>query len=181
MKIMVASDIHGSALFAKALVEAFKREGADKLLLLGDLLYHGPRNDLPEGHDPKGVIDLLSPLAPATIAVRGNCDSEVDQLMFPFPMMADYGWLMLGGRTIYATHGHLAKPPMQKGDVMLSGHTHIPLCEERDGVLYANPGSVSIPKANSPHSYMLLTEEGMTWKTLEGTPYQTYSFSSFEV
>ena len=181
MKYVIASDIHGSAYYCKKLVDAFEREQADKLLLLGDLLYHGPRNDLPNGHDPKGVIALLSPLAPFILAVRGNCESEVDQLVLPFPVMADYGWLCLGHRTIYATHGHLATPPMQKGDVLLSGHTHIPHCEVKEGILYANPGSVSIPKANTPHSYMMLTDEGMTWKTLEGTPYQTYSFSSFEV
>ena len=179
MKIMVASDIHGSALYASALVEAFQKEGADKLLFLGDLLYHGPRNDLPNGYDPKGVIALLSPLAPFILAVRGNCESEVDQLVLPFPVMADYGWLMLGGRTIYATHGHLATPPMQKGDVLLSGHTHIPHCEVKEGILYANPGSVSIPKANTPRSYMILTDEGMTWKTLEGDTYQSYLFADF--
>ena len=107
MKWMIASDLHGSALYCKKMIEAFEREGADRLLLLGDLLYHGPRNDLPEGYAPKEVIPLLNSLRPKLLCVRGNCDAEVDQMVLDFPILADYAVLPVGGRLVYATHGHV--------------------------------------------------------------------------
>ncbi|MBP3437622.1 MAG: phosphodiesterase [Clostridia bacterium] len=175
MKIMVASDIHGSAFYTKKAVEAFLREKADKLLLLGDILYHGPRNDLPKDYAPKEVISLLSPLKEKILCVRGNCDAEVDQMVLPFPIMAEYCLLSLGEKTVFATHGHHFHldnlPPLAKGDILLHGHTHIPACLERNGVVYWNPGSVSIPKENSPHGYMVISEKETLWKTLDGEEY----------
>ena len=178
MKRMIASDIHGSAYYCRKLLEAYDREGAEMLVLLGDILYHGPRNDLPTEYDPKAVIALLNARKDEILCVRGNCDSEVDQMVLDFPIMADYAVLAVGGRLIYATHGHVynnAKlPPLRTGDVLLHGHTHVSAYEEHATHTYVNPGSVSIPKENSPHSYMLLTDEGFVWKTLDGEIYKRH-------
>ena len=134
MKLMIASDLHGSAFYTAQLLEAYKNEQPDKLLLLGDILYHGPRNDLPKGYAPKEVIAMLNPLADKLLCVRGNCEAEVDQMVLDFPVMADYCVLLERGRTIYVTHGHLFgeqnPPKLQKGDILLTGHTHIPACSE---------------------------------------------------
>lgn len=177
MKWMIASDLHGSAFYCKKMLEAFERERADRLLLLGDLLYHGPRNDLPEGYAPKEVILLLNGLKPALLCVRGNCDAEVDQMVLDFPILADYAVLPVGRRLVYATHGHVHNlknlPPLAPGDILLHGHTHIPAWAEfGEGNLYLNPGSVSIPKEGSAHSYMTLEGETFLWKTLEGEVYR---------
>ena len=174
MKLMFASDIHGSALFCERMLEAFRREGAERLCLLGDILYHGPRNDLPEGHAPKKVISLLNPMKERLLCVRGNCDTEVDQMVLEFPVLADYAVLPVGQRLIYATHGHIYHvknlPPLAPGDVLLHGHTHVPAWTEfGQGNLYLNPGSVSIPKEDSPHSYMTLEGNTMQWKELESS------------
>ena len=176
MKIMIASDIHGSAYYCRQLLAAFDREGADRLLLLGDILYHGPRNDLPKEYAPKEVIALLNERKQRIFCVRGNCEAEVDQMVLQFPVMADYCILPVGERMIYATHGHnhnlKALPPLQKGDILLHGHTHIPAWEQfGDGNLYVNPGSVSIPKEGSAHGYMLLEGSCLVWKDLDGAEY----------
>lgn len=178
MKIMIASDIHGSSYYCKQLVNAFKREDADRLLLLGDILYHGPRNDLPRDYAPKEVTEQLNALKNRILCVRGNCDTEVDQMVLNFPVLADYCILYAGRRMIFATHGHRFNeenlPPLQDGDILLNGHTHIPKYTEHKNYVYLNPGSVSIPKENSPHSYIMLNDDGFTWKTLDGEVYQTY-------
>ena len=131
MRLMIASDIHGSAFYCRQMVEAYKRERADRLLLLGDILYHGPRNDLPKDYAPKEVIAMLNPIKEHLLCVRGNCDTEVDQMVLEFPIMAEYCFLELDGQTILATHGHIwnpANPPMLKeGDILLNGHTHMKL------------------------------------------------------
>lgn len=178
MKIMVASDIHGSAYYCRKMIDAFRREKADRLLLLGDILYHGPRNDLPKEYAPKEVIKMLNELKDLVFCVRGNCDTEVDQMVLEFPIMADYCILPIGDRLIYATHGHnfnMDSPaPMKKGDILLHGHTHIPAWEPfGNDNLYLNPGSVSIPKENSPHSYMIIENGVYTWHSLDGVPYHT--------
>ena len=156
MKLMIASDIHGSEYYCKKLIEAVKLENPDKLLLLGDILYHGPRNDLPKDYNPKKVISLLSDYKDIILCVRGNCDTEVDQMVLPFPILADYAVLYIDGKTIYATHGHNYNedklPPLSKGDILLCGHTHIPAKRIHENYTYMNPGSVSIPKENSKHS-----------------------------
>ena len=174
MKWMIASDLHGSAYYCRKMLEAFEREGADRLFLLGDLLYHGPRNDLPREYAPKEVIPLLNGKREMLLCVRGNCDAEVDQMVLEFPVLADYAVLPVGRRLIYATHGHIYHvknlPPLAPGDVLLHGHTHVPAWTEfGQGNLYLNPGSVSIPKENSPHSYMTLEGNTMQWKELESS------------
>ena len=177
MKWMIASDIHGSAACCEKLLAAFGRERADRLLLLGDLLYHGPRNDLPQGYAPKEVIAQLSGVKDKVFCVRGNCEAEVDQMVLPFPVLADYCLLEQKGRVIFATHGHhynLENPPLLRpGDVLLHGHTHIPAKDNSLGFWYLNPGSVSIPKENSPHSYMTLEDGQFLWKDLDGAVYDS--------
>ena len=182
MKLMVASDIHGSARFCRELTEAWRREAPDRLLLLGDLLYHGPRNDLPDGYAPKEVIAMLNALSPAPLCVRGNCEAEVDQMVLPFPVMADYMALWLSGRMAFVTHGHLFHeeklPPLKKGDLLIHGHTHIPVVREHPeaGYTYLNPGSVSLPKESSPHSYMVYEGGAFSVRELEsGKEFLRYS------
>ena len=176
MKWLIASDIHGSAYYCEKLLEAYKREQADKMLLLGDLLYHGPRNDLPEGYAPKKVIELLNAMKTEILCVRGNCEAEVDQMVLEFPVLADYAILDAGKHMIFATHGHVHNnnnlPPIKAGDILLHGHTHVPVCEEYETHIYMNPGSVSIPKENSPHSYMTFDGKVFQWKTLDGEVYK---------
>lgn len=168
MRYLIASDIHGSAACAAQLSAAFQRESADRLLLLGDLLYHGPRNDLPEGYAPKEAAASLNGNPSRILAVRGNCDADVDQLLLDFPIGAAYAAVEAGGRLLYLIHSEKDAPALPAGDVVLSGHTHIPGCETRDGVLFLNPGSVSLPKNGSPRSYMTFDGTVFIWKTLEG-------------
>ena len=176
MKLMIASDIHGSAYYCNAMLEAFSRENADRLLLLGDILYHGPRNDLPREYAPKKVISLLNAKKNKIFCVRGNCDTEVDQMVLEFPILADYCILTVGKRLIFATHGHNfnmnSLPPLSEGDILLHGHTHIPACEKfGSSNLYLNPGSVSIPKENSAHGYIILNDSLVQWKDLSSNVY----------
>lgn len=162
MKLMIASDIHGSAYYCQKLMDAYRQEKADKLLLLGDLLYHGPRNDLPKDYNPKEVIVMLNAIKHEILCVRGNCEAEVDQMVLEFPVMADYIMLYVEGLTIFATHGHLYHennlPPLKKGDVLLHGHTHVSGIRSVGDLTLVNPGSVSIPKENTQHSYMILEQ-----------------------
>lgn len=178
MKWLIASDIHGSAYYCKKLLEAFETEKADRLLLLGDILYHGPRNDLPRDYIPKEVISMLNPLSNKILCVRGNCDTEVDQMVLTFPILAEYALISADKKLIFATHGHNFNnsnlPSIQKNDILLHGHTHIPVCEEFDTHIYINPGSVSIPKENSPHSYMTFDGREFLWKDLESKNLNTY-------
>lgn len=178
MKWLIASDIHGSAYYCKELLEAYKRESADKMLLLGDVLYHGPRNDLPEGYAPKQVIEMLNAMKNEILCVRGNCEAEVDQMVLDFPVLADYAILTAGEKMIFVTHGHVYNntnlPLVKPGDILLHGHTHVPACEECETHIYLNPGSVSIPKENSPHSYMTFDGKKFEWKNLEGDLYKEY-------
>ena len=171
MKLMIASDIHGSAYWCERLLAAYRREGAEKLLLLGDVLYHGPRNDLPREYAPKRVIEMLNGMKDEILCVRGNCDTEVDQMVLDFPILAPYALIPLGERMLFATHGHIhhaaSLPPLKKGDIVLHGHTHIPIWEEHEGIFVLNPGSVTIPKAGSARSYMILEDGTFTWKKLE--------------
>ena len=170
MKWMIASDIHGSACYCRQLLNAYNREQADRLLLLGDLLYHGPRNDLPEEYDPKQVIALLNSKKQHILCIRGNCDTEVDQMVLEFPIMTDYCVIADGETLIYATHGHHFNeqnvPPLHRGDILLHGHTHIPDCVPHSTYTYMNPGSVSLPKEGSWHGYMTLENGHFLWKTL---------------
>ena len=172
MKLMIASDIHGSAFYCEQMIEAYKREGADKLLLLGDILYHGPRNDLPEGYAPKEVIAMLNEMKNDIYAVRGNCEAEVDQMVLEFPVMADYCILSIDGKTLYATHGHVYNqnnlPPLCEGDILIHGHTHVLKAEQMEGYILLNPGSVSIPKEGNPPTYAVLEDKTFTIKDFDG-------------
>ena len=171
-KLIIASDIHGSAYWCERLLETFDNEGADKLVLLGDLLYHGPRNDFPDEYSPKKVFAMLNGMKDKITCVRGNCDSEVDQMVLEFPIMADYAIMEEAGRTLFLTHGHLFNadipPLLKKGDLLFNGHFHSPCCTEmQGGAVYANCGSVSLPKEGTPHSYILLDNGVLYWKDLE--------------
>lgn len=172
MKWMIASDIHGSEKYCRLLLDAYDTEAAERLLLLGDLLYHGPRNDLPEGYAPKAVITMLNERCEDILCVRGNCDTEVDQMVLDFPIMADYAVIDTGSYLIYATHGHHFgednPPPMKRGSILLCGHTHVSKCADHGNYIYMNPGSVSIPKDGTARGYMMLENGMFTWKTLAG-------------
>ena len=172
MKWLIASDIHGSASWCEKLLAAYQAEQADRMLLLGDVLYHGPRNDLPDEYAPKKVIAMLNAMKKDILCVRGNCEAEVDQMVLDFPVLADYAVLCEGTKMIYCTHGHVYNtgklPPLHRGDVLLHGHTHVPAWEEHEGYRYLNPGSVSIPKEGSWHGYMVLADGKFVWKDFEG-------------
>lgn len=170
MKLLIASDIHGSAYWCRKLLEVYQQEQPDKLVLLGDILYHGPRNDLPREYAPKAVIALLSPLAEKILCVRGNCEAEVDQMVLPFPCMAPYSQLLVEDKTFYLTHGHHENPRnlprLNPGDVFLSGHTHVKEDIQVEGVRCLNPGSVSIPKDGS-HSCLVYDKGEFSFRILE--------------
>lgn len=175
MKIMIASDIHGSAGYCRKLLDRFSEEKADRLILLGDILYHGPRNDLPDEYAPKKVIEMLNKIGDRLLCVRGNCDTEVDQMVLDFPILADYAIMYDEDRMIYLTHGHHIGSEnlgnLREGNILISGHTHVPMNEERGGVRCLNPGSVSIPKENSLRGYMTLENGQFKWIDLDGNVY----------
>ena len=180
MKYVIASDLHGSATWCRQLLAAFDRENADQWILLGDLLYHGPRNPFPDGYDTKAVTGALNAVKERLLCVRGNCDSEVDQMVLEFPMMADGQTLTIGSRTLFLTHGHLfdsehVPEQLQAGDILLNGHFHVPTMKRlENGVIYANCGSVGLPKDGSPHSYLVIEDNTLSWKDIEtGKPFHT--------
>lgn len=180
MKLFIASDLHGSAYYCEKMLECYKNENADKLILLGDILYHGPRNDLPKEYAPKKVIEMLNNIKDEILCVRGNCDTEVDQMVLQFPILADYAFLYWKNKMVFVTHGHNHNlknlPMLKKGDILLHGHTHIPACEKTEICTYVNPGSVSIPKENSRHSYIILDDNGISFKNLDGETYKTVAY-----
>ena len=180
MKLMIASDIHGSAFWCEKMLGAFEHEKVERLILLGDLLYHGPRNDLPRDYAPKKVIEMLNAHKDELLCVRGNCEAEVDQMVLNFPVLAEYALISAEGAEIFATHGHKwgeeNLPPLKKGDILLCGHTHIPACNVHEDYVYMNPGSVSIPKNNSANGYMTLENGCFLWKDFEGE-----AFNKFEM
>ena len=170
MKLVIASDIHGSAYWCQKLMEEIQKENPDRVILLGDLLYHGPRNDLPRDYAPKQVIPMLSGIREKIVAVRGNCEAEVDQMVLPFPCLADYAEILADGRLFHLSHGHHQNPqnlpPLPEGSVFLFGHTHVKLDETVGGIRCLNPGSVSIPKDGS-HSYLIYENGEFFFKLLE--------------
>ena len=181
MKILIASDLHGSAKWCEILLSYFEKSGAKKILLLGDVLYHGPRNDLPEVYDTKRCFAMLNAMKDKIMCIRGNCDCEVDQMVLEFPIMAKNALLDLDGITAYATHGHEYwidnMPPLTEGSVLLYGHYHVPLCTQKDGVIVMNPGSVSLPKDGSPHSAILYEDRTFTWVDLAAEEaFKTYTY-----
>ena len=180
MKVLIASDIHGSLKYCKELVERYNEEKCDKLILLGDVLYHGPRNDLPEEYNPKGVIALLNGMADEILCVRGNCEAEVDDMVLSFPVLAEYAILYHKERLFFLTHGHKLNPDnlpkLKKGDVLFNGHTHVSKIEElENGILYVNPGSVSIPKENTPRGYVTVDDNAIIHKDLSGSILEEYT------
>lgn len=179
MKWMIASDIHGSAFYCRQLLERFTAEGADMLLLLGDILYHGPRNDLPEEYAPKKVIAMLNPLKDKIVCVRGNCDAEVDQMVLEFPIMDEQKELTFDGIPVVAVHGHhldtFDKGALAGGTVVVSGHTHIPCITQEERIVFLNPGSVSIPKENSPHAYIIFDNGTFHFMDMEGLEYMKFT------
>lgn len=179
MKLMFASDIHGSRSATEAILRRYTLEGADRLVLLGDLLYHGPRNELPDAYDPKAVTALLNAHKNELLCVRGNCDAEVDQMVLEFPIQADYALFDLDGTTAFVTHGHLFNldqlPPHKDGDLLIHGHTHVLTVQRKDGMTYINPGSAALPKEGNPRSYMVYENGVLTIKTLEGEVVLTHT------
>ena len=177
-KILIASDLHGDAVCTELLLKRFHEENAELCVLLGDLLYHGPRNDLPAGYAPKKVIELLNGERKHLLCVRGNCDTEVDQMVLNFPILSDIAVLFIDGRRWYLSHGHVKNaetpPPMQTGDLLLCGHTHVVAKEACEGFVYLNPGSLSIPKENTARGYILLDGDTFRFKTLDGEEYDTF-------
>jgi putative phosphoesterase len=179
MKLMIASDIHGSAYYCEKLIEAWKRENPEKLLLLGDILYHGPRNDLPKDYAPKKVISMLNEMKNDLLCVRGNCEAEVDQMVLEFPIMAEYAILTDGAQVVFATHGHKWNlnhlPPLRSNDILLHGHTHIPcrVCAP-NGTMVLNPGSATLPKEKSHHGYMTWENGVFIWKDFDGNEIMKY-------
>ena len=169
MKLLIISDIHGDADCLDMALNVFTKENCDKLLILGDILYHGPRNDLPDGYAPKRVISMLNPLLDKIIAVRGNCDAEVDGMVLTFPIMADYARLIIDDLSIFATHGHkfnTGTPDiLQNGEILLHGHTHVLKIEEFGNEnTYINPGSAALPKNGNPRTYMIYENRKFTIK-----------------
>ena len=180
MKYLIASDLHGSIKYCRMLLERFKVEKADKIIFLGDILYHGPRNDLPDGYSPKEVIAALNGIADKIVCVRGNCDCEVDRMVLNFPISAEYGVMIFNGRNVWITHGHNYNKetplPFAKGDILLHGHTHVPAKEDCCDFVYLNPGSLSIPKDGSDRSYMTYADGVFEWKRLDnGEAYMKYA------
>ena len=170
MKLMIASDLHGSAYYTEALLRRLSEEKPEKLVLLGDILYHGPRNALPRDYDTKKCAAMLNALEKAPLCIRGNCDGEVDQMVLNFPVLADFAAVFADGSTLDLPHGHHhdeAGKALAPGDVLLYGHTHVPAFERKNEKYYVNPGSVSIPKEESRHSYMLFENGVFTWKDVE--------------
>ncbi len=178
MKFMIASDIHGSAYWCEKMLKAYEIEKADRLLLLGDLLYHGPRNDLPEEYAPKLVIEMLNGLKNEILCVRGNCEAEVDQMVLKFPVLAEYALISAERAEIFMTHGHNYNeenlPPLKPKDILLCGHTHIPACNIHENYVYMNPGSVSLPKNGSANGYMTLESGKFLWKNFDGEVINSY-------
>ena len=181
MKYMFASDIHGSAYYCKKMLDAFEKEGAERLVLLGDLLYHGPRNDLPRDYATKQVISMLNAMKDRIYAVRGNCEAEVDQMVLDFPVMADYCILSVDGKTFYATHGHVYNqdhlPPLMQGDILIHGHTHVLKAQPMEGYILLNPGSVSIPKEGNPPTYAVLENGEFSIRDFEGNTVKSLKLS----
>ena len=176
MKYLITSDLHGSIAALDAVLRHFDAEGCDMLLLVGDLLSYGPRNGLPEGLDPKAVADALNARADRIVAVRGNCDSEVDQMLLQFPIMADYAWVVDEGRRIFLTHGHIygeERQPAGGFSLLVQGHTHLPhITPQLDGSLCLNVGSPTFPKGGNPPTFAIVDGREVSLRTLDGKIWQ---------
>ncbi|QBD86061.1 phosphodiesterase, partial [Clostridium tetani] len=172
MKLFFISDIHGSSYYLEKVINIYEKEKADYLVILGDELYHGARNPLPKEYNPKKVAEILNKYKNKIIAVRGNCDSEVDQMVLNYPIMSDYSIILYNNRRLFLTHGHIYNknnlPTISNGDVFIYGHTHVPLAEKINNIFIINPGSITFPKENTPHCYGVLENNTFIIKTLDG-------------
>ena len=170
MKLLVISDIHGSLFYLQKMIEIFEKNSYDKILILGDELYHGPRNPLPKNYSPKEVAELLNRYKNKIIAVKGNCDSEVDQMVLEYPIMSDYNLIFWNNKKIFITHGHtynIDNPlPMEEGDILIYGHFHIPMINIKNNMIFLNPGSISLPKENSQNSFGVFEDDYFYIKNL---------------
>lgn len=179
MKLMFASDIHGSEYYLRKLACKYNELSCNKMILLGDILYHGPRNDLPEGYNPKGVISILNGMDSEILSVRGNCEAEVDQLVLNFPCMSDSLIMYDKGKMFFITHGHLFNtknpPKLKPGDILIHGHTHVQTVEKFGDNVYINPGSISIPKEGNPHTFMVYENGVFTIYDFEMNAVNQYS------
>lgn len=180
MKLFFISDIHGSLFYTKKAIEAYKEEKADFIIIMGDELYHGPRNPLPEEYKPMEVANLLNEYKDKIIAIRGNCDSEVDDMVLDFPIMSTYSSIPYNGRRLFLTHGHVYNegnmPKLAEGDVFIFGHIHIPIAEKRGGIYFINPGSITLPKENYPNSYGILEDDTFKIKDFNGNVIKEVTF-----
>lgn len=176
-KLMFISDIHGSLHYLEKALFRYEKEKPDQLIILGDLLYHGPRNPLPMKYNPVEVLKKLNGIRDKIICVRGNCDGEVDQMVLEFPILAEYSILLYEGKKIFLTHGHKYNrdnlPPLADGDIIIHGHTHIPVADKVDNIYLLNPGSISLPKQNTPNSYGVMESNNFILKDLEGNAYKS--------
>ncbi len=172
MRYLLVSDIHGSLPRLNEALRFYREQHCDMLLLGGDIINYGPRNGVPEGLDAPGIVAALGPLADDIVAVRGNCDSEVDQMLLPFPILHDYALLVDEGRRILLTHGHIYnKGNLPRGhyDAVITGHTHLwELTREPDGPLWCNTGSITFPKGGNPPTLGIMEHGVITIYTLNG-------------
>ena len=180
MRYMIISDIHGSSLFLEKALDIFKKESYDFLIILGDILYHGPRNPIPEGHNPQAVVKLLNDISDKIIACRGNCEAEVDQMLLNFPCMSDYSQVINDDVRLFATHGHLYSadnfPKSAHKQIFLYGHTHLWELKKEENLLICNPGSITLPKENRPHTYAIYENDTLTVYDLNQSPLASISF-----
>lgn len=162
MKLFVISDIHGSVYYLKKALNKFNESKSDLLVILGDILYHGPRNPLPDEYNPKEVVKLLDEYKNKILAIKGNCDAYVDEMVLPFPLVSE-SIIYNNNKRIFLTHGHILNkdnmPKLLSGDIMLYGHFHIPFIIEQDGVIIANPSSISLPKEGNKPTYMIIDKD----------------------
>ena len=178
MKVLVISDIHGSSYYAEKIKELVARENPDKIILLGDLYYHGPRNNLTQEYAPMKVAEILNSLKDKLLVVKGNCDAEVDEMISDFKF-EDHLLLDINGKKIYFTHGHrynIEVIPYEDFEVLIYGHIHQGFIQEKEGYLFANPGSISLPKCGTEHSYLILEKDKFILKNVDGEVLQEYCF-----
>ncbi|MBV1820076.1 phosphodiesterase [Clostridium cochlearium] len=181
MKLFFISDIHGSSYYLEKVINIYEKEKADYLVILGDELYHGARNPLPKEYNPKKVAEILNTYKNEIIAVRGNCDSEVDQMVLNYPIMSDYSIILYNNKRLFLTHGHIYNkdnlPNISNGDVLIYGHTHVPLAEKINNMFIINPGSITFPKENTPNCYGILEDNTFKIKTLDGEVFKEIDIS----
>ena len=178
MKVLVISDIHGSGYYAEKIKEIDEREKTEKIILLGDLYYHGPRNDLSQEYNPMKVAEVLNSLKNKLLVIKGNCDAEVDEMISEFDFQ-DHILMKINGKNIYFTHGHkynIDKIPYEEFDMLIYGHIHQGFIEEKEGYIFSFLGSISLPKCNTEHSYIILDENKIILKRVDGEILKEYNY-----